>query len=155
MAPASKATDALKSLHTLLLDAQDGYSVGCRLAGTPEMQALFADFRDLHADHAAVLETALQARGDAAGDGSLMAVIHKAVLTIRAAVTGLEEDALPAIRDGEKRHVEAYDETIAALAGDTALRETLIRQRAVLANRVADLARLDPATESTAANHLS
>ena len=41
-------TASLKSLHTALIDAEEGYETAITDAEGPEMKALFEEIRDLH-----------------------------------------------------------------------------------------------------------
>jgi uncharacterized protein (TIGR02284 family) len=130
---------ALRALHTQLVDAREGYAEGIELAEPPEIVTLFRELHDLHGEHAAGLERAMAAAGDPLDpdDTSIMATVHKAVLTIRSAVTGLDENVLPGIRSGEQHSLEAYDKAIAALPVGSALSTLLEAQRESLANRLA------------------
>lgn len=131
---------ALSTLCTRLIDAREGYAEGIELADKPEMVVLFRELRDLHGDHARALEGAMAAEGFPTDtDGSFMANVHKAVLTIRSALTGLEENVIPSIRDGEKRILAAYDDAITALPVGSALSGLVESQRETLAGRIAML----------------
>jgi hypothetical protein len=132
------AHDAIRRLHTRLVDAREGYAEGIELADSPDMVVLFRELHDLHDTHARALEAAMTTAGRPLdGGGSLMAEVHKAVLTVRSAVTGLAENAIPSIRDGEKRILSSYDDTIAALPADDPLSALVEAQRETLAHRVA------------------
>jgi uncharacterized protein (TIGR02284 family) len=139
------ALDAVRRLHTRLVDAREGYEEGIDLAERATIAEILRELRDLHAHHAAALEQALAAAGaPLEGEGSLMAQVHKAVLHIRAALTGLDEAVIPALRDGEARILDAYDEAAATLAPGEPLHRLVATQRAALADRVAALEALEP-----------
>ena len=111
-------TEALARLHTQVIDARNGYAEALDLADRAEMIALFRDLHDLHSSHAGALAMAIVDRGGIPGnDGSFMSIVHKAVLNIRAAITGLETNVLPGIRDGEERLLTAYGEALGAVDG--------------------------------------
>jgi uncharacterized protein (TIGR02284 family) len=111
-------TEALAHLHTHVIDARNGYAEALDLADRTEMIALFRDLHDMHSGHAGALAMAIIDRGGIPGtDGSFMSIVHKAVLNMRAAITGLETNVLPAIRDGEERMLNAYGEALEAVAG--------------------------------------
>lgn len=138
----TKETDALAALHQQLIDARKGYEEGVRLADDPETVEIFRDLHDLHRLHAEDIGADLAGRGEAPdADGSYMALVHKAVLNVRSAMTGLEASALPGVIDGEKRILDAYDETLAGLPAADAAREMLTRQRGALAGQVDLLSR--------------
>jgi uncharacterized protein (TIGR02284 family) len=110
-------TEALARLHTRVIDARNGYAEALDLADRTEMIALFRDLHDMHSGHAGALAMAIIDRGGIPGtDGSFMSIVHKAVLNMRAAITGLEANVLPAIRDGEERMLDAYAEALRAVA---------------------------------------
>jgi uncharacterized protein (TIGR02284 family) len=132
--------EALARLHSRIVDARKGYAEAIRLAGRPEMTATFTDLHDLHARHADALAALLRARGaEPDADGSFMALVHKAVLNVRAATTGLDAGALPGVIDGEERLLEAYDETRRALGGDARAVELLLEQEGELDARLGAL----------------
>jgi uncharacterized protein (TIGR02284 family) len=136
----TEAQDAVRSLHTQLVDATSGYAEGMELADRPEMIVLFRELHDLHGGHARQIEQAMAYDGQPLDEGgSYMATVHKAVLTIRAALTGLEENVIPAIRDGEKRILSAYDEALAVLPAEGHLASLIEGQREALAHSVSML----------------
>jgi uncharacterized protein (TIGR02284 family) len=131
---------ALARLHTEVIDARNGYAEAIRLAKDPEMTAIFRDLHDLHARHAEALAAALGARGARADDdGSFMSLVHKAVLNVRAAVSGLDENVLPAIIDGEERLLDSYDEALKAAEADPSAQPLLLDQTSALNARLASL----------------
>lgn len=112
-------TQALARLHTQVVDAEKGFEEAVKLAERPEIGALFRDLRDLHAAHGRALARTLGDRGASVdADGSFMATVHKAVLNVRAALTGLGETELPAVLDGEERLLDDYDEALEATSVD-------------------------------------
>lgn len=134
------ARDAVGRLHTRLVDARDGYERGIELAERAEIAATLRGLRDLHAAHAAAIETAMASAGaPLEGEGSLMADVHKAVLSLRSAITGIDESVIPSLRDGETRIIGAYDAAVEALDPATSLHGLIATQRATLAEWVAML----------------
>ncbi len=131
--------DRIASLHAQLVDASKGYQEAHELAEKPEMVSLFAGLRGLHDKHATALAGALDRRGvEPDSDGTFFQYVHKAVLNIRSALTGLGENVLPAIADGEQRILESYDEALTANT-DPELRNLLEQQRGEVASHLREL----------------
>jgi uncharacterized protein (TIGR02284 family) len=129
--------NSLNELHTALVDAQAGYEKAIEDADDETVRRLFERARDTHAEAHADIHAALAARqGEVEGEGSFMGTVHKTVIAVRAAVTGLDEKALGAFADGEERILEAYDKAIADEPdGDVA--EMLGRNREEVASLIA------------------
>lgn len=131
---------SLKSLHTALIDARKGYETALKDAEEGEMKALF---RKMIAQHEAAhreVHRLLTSRGETPDDdGSFMSTVHKTVISVRAAVSGLGRNALSSFADGEERIVETYDEAIAENAGNTEAAKTLKAQRSALRDRIGEM----------------
>ncbi len=105
--------DRLESLHTAILDAREGYSKAIEKAEQPDVRSLFSDIDAAHASAHADIHKALESEGEDADDsGSFMGSVHKTVIAVRSAVTGIDRDALGGFIDGEKRILGLYDEAI-------------------------------------------
>ena len=103
----------LARLHTTLLDARSGYETAIDDAETAQTKALFEQMYAVHGAAHADLDKALLAHGDEPDEsGSLMSTVHKAVISVRSAVTGIDENSLSSFVSGEQRIVEQYDEAI-------------------------------------------
>lgn len=136
------SNSSLKSLRKALIDARKGYETASSNAETPGMEAFFRNMIALHEKAQGEINTILAGCGEAAGeDGSFMAVVHKTVIAVRSAVTGLDEDALSSFADGEARIVESYNTAIEDNAGEIAAVTTLKRQRSALLARIAEMKR--------------
>jgi hypothetical protein len=132
--------DDLETLYTRLIDARAGHDEGVTLADRPEIVDLFTGLRDLHDRHARALAPLLARHGiDVEDDESLLALVHKTVLRVRALVTGLDENLLAGIIDGEERIADLYDDVLSDLPGDDPLHALLSQQRAELGVRIAAL----------------
>lgn len=124
------ANDALKTLHTALVDAGEGYKEAARDAKDPAVGALFEEMIALHARQHAELHRLLEARGERPDDsGSFMSSVHRTVIGVRAAVTGLNEHSLESFASGEERLVKDYDRAIAASIGAPSTIDVLARQK--------------------------
>lgn len=109
---------SLKSLHTALIDARKGYETVLKEAEEGEMKALFRRMIVQHEAARCEVHQLLTSRGETPDeDGSFMASVHKTVISVRSAVSGLGRNALSSSADGEERIVETYDEAIEENAG--------------------------------------
>ena len=125
--------DALKSLHTTLIDAEKGYVTAIADAQEPQMKAIFERLAALHAHAHGDVHAILRGLGEQPDEnGSFMALVHKTVISVRSAVAGLDRSALPSFIDGEQRIVSAYDEAIAAAPGADYVRTLESDRRALL-----------------------
>ena len=124
------ATESLKSLHAKLIDARKGYETAQREADSPRMKQLFGDMISLHEQFHTDIHGILRSRNVEPDDeGTLLSSVHKAVISVRSAVTGLDENSLSGFADGEERILKAYDQAIEQTAGDKAAVSILSRHR--------------------------
>ena len=80
-------TDALKKLHTAMLDTREGYEVAEKNAETPALTELFGQMITLRSkDHQAIHSTLIDMGEHPDDSKSFMAVVHKSVTSVRAAV---------------------------------------------------------------------
>ncbi|MGL4396813.1 MAG: ferritin-like domain-containing protein [Hyphomicrobium sp.] len=132
--------DALKSLHTTLIDSRKGYEAALESADGRGMGALFQDMVALRARHATELTGHLTKLGETPdADGSFMATVHWAVINVRALITGLDESVLPGLIDGEERILSYYDEAIEAARNAPDERAVLIAQRQQVTDKIAGM----------------
>ena len=68
-----------------------------------------------------------------------MATVHKAVINVRAAVTGLGANALPSFVMGEEQVVDEYNQALEECESDPAIVETLTRQKNMLLSKIAQM----------------
>ena len=133
-------TDHLKSLHTALIDARNGYKEALEDAEGKGMTSLFRELMMLHTRDADVLATHLNALGEVVDDnGSFMSTVHRTVMNIRSLFGGLDESILPGLIDGEERILGYYDESIQTSATGTAEHTALVTQRQALHQKIADM----------------
>jgi len=133
----TKHVDALKSLHTSLIDSRNGYEEAVEDSEGKGLAPLFRKMFELHDRHAAELAEHLSALGEEADqDGSFMSTVHRTVISIRSIVTGLDQTILPGLIDGEERNVHAYDEAIGLAPPASPEHRTLVSQRAALQREI-------------------
>jgi uncharacterized protein (TIGR02284 family) len=142
--------DALEDLHTALVDAQNGYVTAAREAEDPALRRFFDDMAAWHEAAHGALRRALEARGRVADeDGSLMSTVHAAVISVRAAVLGLDEASLASFASGEERILGLYDEALRETSTDLAVARILAAQRHALARRVEEMKRRAESASAT------
>jgi uncharacterized protein (TIGR02284 family) len=101
------------------------------------MRSVFQDMIALHERSLAELRPELEARGQKPDDqGSFMTTVHETVISVRSAVTGLDENALGAFASGEERILKSYDAAIGESRADPRLGQILERQRDALRTRI-------------------
>ncbi|MGQ0672075.1 MAG: ferritin-like domain-containing protein [Hyphomicrobium sp.] len=134
--------EALKSLHTILIDSRNGYDEAVKDAEGKGLTPLFREMRELRSRHADEVTRYLTAAGQAADpSGSFMSSVHRAVISVRAALTGLGDSVLPGLIDGEERIISAYDDTTKLLTPGSDMHQTLLEQRQTVADKIADMRR--------------
>lgn len=137
------AADSLKKLHTSLVDNRKGYEKAVEDA-EPNVKALFSEMAALKAKDHAELHTGLTRLGEKPDDsGSFMATLHKAVIGVRAATTGLGTNSLSSFVMGEKQVVGEYDTAIKDCSSNHELVDTLTRQKQTLLTKIAEMERLE------------
>jgi uncharacterized protein (TIGR02284 family) len=103
----------LSTLYTTVVDAVKGYDEAAKITRRDKIGTLCAELRQTHMGHAHDIAGLLLERGERPdADGSYMSVVHKLVLNARFMITADEESLLPGLRDGEKRLLEVYDDTL-------------------------------------------
>jgi uncharacterized protein (TIGR02284 family) len=138
----SDFADRLKSLHTALIDSRNGYEEALEDAGPKDMTTVFQEMIALRTMHAEELSRRLTALGEAVDDsGSFMSTVHRTVISVRSAITGLDENILPALIDGEERIVSYYDEALEDAPADGPDAEMLKSQRSAVAERIGEMRR--------------
>jgi uncharacterized protein (TIGR02284 family) len=132
--------EALKSLHTALVDSRNGYEEALEDAEGKGLTPLFREMIALRTEHADALEQHLRAMGQPVdAKGSFMSSVHRAVISIRSVITGLDESVLPGLIDGEERIVGYYDEAIEESPSASPEHGTLVKQRDVVRQKIAEM----------------
>ena len=133
--------DNLASLHTAIIDAREGYGKAIEKAEDPSVLERLRAVDGVHEAAHADIHRMLASHGEKAGDdGSLMGSVHKAVVTARSAILGLDDASLDSFASGEENNLKAYDEAIGEMT-DPAERAVLLRHRDALASEVSKLKR--------------
>jgi uncharacterized protein (TIGR02284 family) len=128
----SERAEALQNLMTVLIDSRNGYEEAVEDADGKGLSILFQEMVALRTRHIEEIRQHLLALGaPAADDESFMSTVHRTVISIRAALTGLDTNVLPSLISGEERVLESYDE--AMQGGDESF---LAAQRSELADKI-------------------
>jgi uncharacterized protein (TIGR02284 family) len=134
-------TEHLSSLHTALLDAREGYGKAIEQADDANLGRQLRSVDRLHAAAHVDIHRLLASRGATIDeDGSLMGNVHKAVVSVRSAIIGLDEGSLAAFASGEERNLTTYDDAIRE-ESDPAARATLAGHRDALVAKIAEMKR--------------
>ena len=105
--------DHMKSLHTTVVDARNGYDEALKDAEGKGLTPLFRDMMALHQRHADELAADLTRHGEKVSDnGSFLSTVHRAVISVRSLFGGLDASILPGLIDGEERVLSYYDEAL-------------------------------------------
>lgn len=105
--------DALKSLHTALIDAREGYEKATAETEDSTLAALFGDMIALHTSaHNDIHERLLGVGEKPDESGSFMGTVHRTVIGVRSAITGIDMSTLDSFADGEERITEKYSDAI-------------------------------------------
>lgn len=136
------AADSVKKLHTSLVDNRKGYLKAVEDA-EPNVKSLFSEMAALKERDHTELHAGLMKLGEKPDkSGSFMATVHKTVISVRAATTGLGTNSLSSFVMGEKQVVEEYDEAIGECSSDQDLMAILTRQKKTLLAKIAEMERM-------------
>jgi uncharacterized protein (TIGR02284 family) len=136
----SDQTTALQSLHTTLVDLLNGYEEA--VANATTMTPVYQDMLSFHASQRAELASVLESVGAPVDQsGSMMSTVQKTVVGIRAAVTGIDETALPSFIRGEQQILTAYHD---AIKDAPTSRTFLQKQRQALMDKIVELENMRP-----------
>lgn len=122
--------DALKTLHTSLIDSRIGYEEALEDADGKGLTPLFREMIALRTRATDELTPYLVALGENVDkEGSFMSTVHRTVISIQSVLTGLDESILPGLIDGENRVLKQYDAAIAQVLPGSSEYAILIKQR--------------------------
>lgn len=131
----------LHTIHTATNDILSGYDTMVERA-EPEILPTVRDLQRMHREHAAAQANWLSRFAESGEDDeSFQGSVNQAVVTIRDWITGLDENALSAVRDGEQKLLDVYDSTMTdwTVDGDADISDGLTRQFAEIEDKVAAL----------------
>ncbi|MGQ0456981.1 MAG: ferritin-like domain-containing protein [Hyphomicrobium sp.] len=140
----SDRIDALKALHTSLVDSRNGYDEAVKQSNGEGLEPLFRsmiELRDAASSELAQQLTSLGETPDA--DGSFMSTVHRTVIDIRSYVTGLDASVLPSLISGEERILASYDDALAKSAAGNPEHAALVEQRAKLIAKIDQMKRMN------------
>ena len=131
---------ALKKLQTELIDARRGYEEALKDSTDRDVVDLFRQMLDVRTTAIGQIRDALAAAGEADEEhGSFMSLVHRTVVSIRATVSGLGPDSLPAFANGEAQILLAYNDAIDECRPYPKIAGVLETQRAELSNMVSKM----------------
>ena len=138
------AADNLKKLHTALIDNRNGYQEAAKDTETPGLKAFFADMIALKEKDHSELHAGLSKLGEQPDEtGSFMSTVHKTVISVRSAVTGLGTNSLASFVMGEEQIVKEYDSALEESASDPEISAVLNRQKQTLLSKIAEMKRME------------
>ena len=132
--------DAIKTLHTSMIDTCRAYEKAAAETELPELKDFFAGMVVLRQKDHEQLHRVLTEMGETPNeDGSFMTTVHRAVIGARSAITGVDKSSLSAFASGEENIVKEYEDALGQ--GDihhetTALLE---HQKAALVEKIAQM----------------
>lgn len=133
----SNEIDHLKSLHTALIDARNGYEQALLDADGKGLISVFREMMVLHGENADVVAMHLRLMNEPVNDdGSFMSTVHRTVMDIRSLFGGLDDSILPGLVDGEQRMVSYYDEAIKVSQRESAINDSLVDMRQALVGKI-------------------
>ncbi len=137
-------TEALQNLLTAMIDSRHGYEEALADAEGKGLTPLFRDMIAMRKRDESRVSALLVTEGvEADQSGSFMTTVHRTVISIRAALTGLHENILPALESGEQWIVGAYDKAIAASHPSDNGYDELLKQRDSLNAKIEDMRRME------------
>ncbi len=133
----SERAEALKGLKTTLIDSRNGYEEAVLDAEGKGLTTLFQEMVALRTRHIEEINHHLIEMGEPRQDeASFMSTVHRTVISIRSALTGLDTNVLPSLISGEETILNDYDEAL-KVAADTDLQPAfLVAQRQELADKI-------------------
>ena len=103
---------ALKTLHTRLVDAVDGYEQALEKMEGPHKPLIERCLSERRASHAELHPQLAKDGIEVDEDGSTAAAIHRQVFNIRDAISGGDKGILAECARGDEHLLKAYDEAI-------------------------------------------
>lgn len=139
----TRVIDALHDIHTATNDVLRGYREMSARA-EPEIQPVIGRLTEMHERHAAEqADELLRLRDVGKDDSSFQGTVNKVVVMLRDWLSGLDRDALPAVRDGEESLRNEYDKALRELQ-DSSNPEVVALLKKQMDSINAEIARLPP-----------
>ena len=121
---------ALHQVNSGIVDVLSGYETLLARAD-PDILPVATDLDAMHRRHASELQGRLASLGEDTDDGSIRGTVNKAVTTLRDWVTGLDEQALSSVRQGEEMLLGVYETALEAIpTGEGAAERTMLTTQA-------------------------
>ena len=109
----SDKIDALKTLHTRLIDSQDGYEKAKEDAASTAHAALFSEMIDRRSRDHARIHQYLTAQGvEPDESGSFLAAAHRSLVDLKSYFSKGDAAVLAEVVRGEETLLEAYDKAL-------------------------------------------
>jgi uncharacterized protein (TIGR02284 family) len=132
--------EKFKKLHTALIDTSRGYEEAIKDSNGGQLSPLFRELLALHNKDHAELHQVISKTGETPDDsGSFMSTVHRVVIDMRAAITGLDENALSAFISGEESIIGLYDEALEESRSQPDVADILKQQKQSLQAQVAKM----------------
>ena len=133
----TEKTDALKQLHTRLIDSKDGYEKAREDAEKGAHAQLFADMIGRRErDHQRVHQFLVAKGIEPDESGSFTASAHRTLVDLKSVFSSGDEAVLNEVLRGEESLMAAYDEAIAAVGGNDPEYSWLVDQYTELKTKV-------------------
>jgi uncharacterized protein (TIGR02284 family) len=131
--------DALKSLHTTLVDSSIGYNEALSDAEGKGLSPLYREMIELRDKHHAELDAHLRAAGETPDEsGSFLSIVHRTIFKVRSVVSELDESVLSGLIDGEKRIAGYYEDALRSAPPPTTA-ATLNQQLAAVRQQIENM----------------
>lgn len=132
--------DAIKTLHTSMIDTRRAYEKAAAETELPELKAFFDGMVSLRQKDHEQLHRVLTEMGEQPDeDGSFMTTVHRAVIGARSAIVGIDEGSLSAFASGEDNIVKEYDDALRQSDIHQETATLLERQKAALLEKIAQM----------------
>jgi len=138
--------EGLKKLHTTLIDTCRGYEEALKDGQDNSLLPLFREMVELRQHDHREIHSALVRKGETPDEnGSFMSIVHKTVIDVRSAITGLDQNSLPSFVSGEESVIGVYNNVLKECSADPEISQLLLRQKQQLENKIAKMKAMQPA----------
>lgn len=134
--------DALKALHTRLIDSRDGYEKAKEDAAGSAHSQLFDDMIARRSrDHEKVHQFLVAKGADPDESGSFLAAAHRTLVDLRSAISSGDAAVLAEVVRGEESLASSYDDAISAVGGSDPEYSWLVEQYTELKTKLEQIRR--------------